>query len=331
MTTQIRERNTVVDTLKAVGILCVVFAHVNPPWYLFDIRTFDVCMLVFASGMTLKYHAGTWTDYFLYIQKRFRRLIVPTWSFILFYYLLSGILCRNNPQWSFSVSDCIQSFTFTGGMGYIWIVRVYFLLAIISPIVVKVSERMANCRSWLLLLIGLFAVNALAVYLTGLINHSFIKKCTQAILVYTTGYSIVQIVARLFTADRQKKVLWASCVGFALLWAASGFASPQTAKYPPDAMYLLYGIAASCFVCILAQKIHISHYPGLNQFIEWLSRNSFSIYLWHIIPVTLINRSTLEGLPFLVKFLIVFITACAATSAEGYIKKHVRCSLSSQQ
>ena len=147
----------------------------DPPSILFDIRTFDVCMLVFASGMIVKYYGHSMRDYVRYIWKRFRRLIVPTWLLICFFVCYPTYLTFLMRA-GFSINDCIRSFTFTGGMAYIWIVRVYFLLALISPIVVKISEYMENSRVWILWFIGLFAVNALAVYLTDMIRNDFVKK-----------------------------------------------------------------------------------------------------------------------------------------------------------
>ena len=133
------------------------------------------------------------------------------------------------------------------------------------------------------------------------------------------GYSIVQITARLWNSKLSTKVLLVSTIGFGLLWAVSGFVSPQTAKYPPDALYLLYGIMASCCICSMVRGKDFSKYYRLNQAIEWLSKNSFSIYLWHIIPVTIIQRSSLESLFFLVKYALILVTACMLTYMQSII------------
>ena len=69
----IKERDLRVDILKAIGTVLVVFAHINPPQALFNIRVFDVCMLVFASGLTLKRHGSSVKEYIEYLIKRFMK------------------------------------------------------------------------------------------------------------------------------------------------------------------------------------------------------------------------------------------------------------------
>ncbi len=41
------ERNKTIDALKVIGILLILFAHIRAPVGIFQIRTFDVPMMVF--------------------------------------------------------------------------------------------------------------------------------------------------------------------------------------------------------------------------------------------------------------------------------------------
>ena len=97
-------RDKKVDVLKFIGTLLVILAHVNPPRILFDIRTFDVVALVFASGLTLK-NIGGYKGYCKYILKRFKRLVVPAWGFILIYYGLTFLIQQGQPGYFFNVND----------------------------------------------------------------------------------------------------------------------------------------------------------------------------------------------------------------------------------
>lgn len=64
-------RNLNVDFFKFLGTLLVILAHTGLTGVAFELRTFDVVMLVFASGLTLKYHGTTWKDYFSYVKNAF--------------------------------------------------------------------------------------------------------------------------------------------------------------------------------------------------------------------------------------------------------------------
>lgn len=49
------QRNMTVDAMRCFGLLLIILAHVSPPDTLFQIRTFDVPMMVFISGMSYFY------------------------------------------------------------------------------------------------------------------------------------------------------------------------------------------------------------------------------------------------------------------------------------
>jgi len=300
--------------------LGVVLAHTNPPDWLFNIRVFDVCMLVFASGLTLKYHGNSWKEYLLYLVKRFKRLVVPTWIFLLVYFGFSYFMSLNNDQWDYTLLDYVRSFTFTGGIDYIWIIRVYFLMAVVSPLIVKISGSALFKRYWFVSVLVLFVFNELLGQASGCINNEGVRKLVQGFLVYTLGYSIIEIVACLAKSVRIRGGFFAVfSAAFLILWGFSGAASPQTAKYPPQALYILYGLCVSIGVyCVLEQR-RIPDDNILAYAIRWLSSNSLWIYLWHILPVTYLSKMGLGGVNFVVKWLLILVVACILTMAQNAV------------
>lgn len=46
-----KERDLSIDLMRAIGLLCVILAHVNPPATLMQIRCFDVPLMLFVSGL----------------------------------------------------------------------------------------------------------------------------------------------------------------------------------------------------------------------------------------------------------------------------------------
>lgn len=63
--------------------------------------------------------------------------------------------------------------------------------------------------------------------------------------------------------------------------------SPQNYKYPPDVLYIVYGLLICSSLWLI--KPIIIHYLKSNKYLEYLSSNSMWIYLWHIVPVYLIK------------------------------------------
>lgn len=45
------KRNPVIDYMRYLGMALIIFAFISPPLVLFQLRTFDVPMMAFISGM----------------------------------------------------------------------------------------------------------------------------------------------------------------------------------------------------------------------------------------------------------------------------------------
>ena len=44
------KRKTNIDILKVVGLFCIILAHVNPNKYIFQLRNFDVVLMILISS-----------------------------------------------------------------------------------------------------------------------------------------------------------------------------------------------------------------------------------------------------------------------------------------
>ena len=116
------ERRKDIDILKTIALLCIILAHVYPPDNLFQIRNFDVVMMIMISaylGLN-NYKNG---NYFKYLLKRICRLVIPTWIFLIIFFLINYIFKINN----FSFSQIVDSFKLNYGIGYVWIIRIYLI------------------------------------------------------------------------------------------------------------------------------------------------------------------------------------------------------------
>lgn len=207
-TISITNRKLSVDLLKLIGTLGVILAHVGAPQLIYHIRGFDVCLLVFASGITLKNHAKSISDYIEYLKKRFFRLIIPTWIFLLLFFILCLIIGQfvgkeNSGLWIYSSSYYIRSFSFTGGIGYIWIFRVYMIMACMNPVITVVGEN-KKVQKWVLpIIIFLLVINEFMGEICEKFNNQLIKSLFQNLICYTLGYSIVELTAYIITRLRR--------------------------------------------------------------------------------------------------------------------------------
>lgn len=316
------ERKLSVDILKTIGLVCVIFAHIDPPEWMFNFRVFDVCLLVFASGLTLKYHGRSLKEYIYYLVKRFKRLILPTWIFLIIYFTFSSVMSQFYGQWKYSFRDYIESFTFTGGIDYIWIIRVYFLLAIVSPLITKTAESRILKNFPMLCAAGMLAAVELLYFAGGFIHNTTMQKLFQNLFIYTLGYSIVEIIACYVKTNAYRKMSVIVSLVFIIVWMMCEFASPQTMKYPPRMLYILYGLCISLWLYSFAERD--VQYPSWIQCIfKWFSKHSLWICFWHILPVTYIYKMGLDGMNFLLKYGLVLGIACLLTVVQNRLRNKV--------
>ncbi len=134
-----KERDQGLDFLRAVGLLLIILAHVNPPQLLFQLRTFDVTMMVAVSTISYTEYAKP-KGYMPYLFGRFKRLILPTWQFIvlqsLLFYILSLLTGVASP---FTFKATLVGLLTFSGIGYLWVIRVFLYNALINPLIKKIA------------------------------------------------------------------------------------------------------------------------------------------------------------------------------------------------
>lgn len=136
----VKQRDHSIDILRCIGMLFIIVCHVGPPSVIFNLRNFDVTMLVFASGLSFAVADRNYLEdgktYLRYLIKRLKRLLIPTWLFLSAYFLIFNLakLIFPDKDISFSKSDYLQAYSLVSVEGYVWIIRIYILMAVISPL-----------------------------------------------------------------------------------------------------------------------------------------------------------------------------------------------------
>lgn len=83
-------RDKSIDLLRSLGLILVILVHSSAPYTISQIRSFDVPLMVFVSALTFK--PISVNQYFSYLWKRTKRLVIPTWLFAAFFLLFLFVL-----------------------------------------------------------------------------------------------------------------------------------------------------------------------------------------------------------------------------------------------
>lgn len=117
-----KERNLSFDVFRLVGLFLIMLAHSSPPEWLFQLRNFDVPLLILASGVTYAYLYGGRIDAVSFYKRRIPKLLIPAWTFLtLFFVLLYIASSLFSLSFPFSISEVYRSYIFRGGIGFVWV------------------------------------------------------------------------------------------------------------------------------------------------------------------------------------------------------------------
>lgn len=80
-------RDKKIDILKAIGAILIILAHVSNSPLILQLRNFDVPLMVMISGYLAVDSLKKSESNMDYYRKRFIRLVVPTYIFLIFFSL----------------------------------------------------------------------------------------------------------------------------------------------------------------------------------------------------------------------------------------------------
>ena len=165
-------RDNKVDILRALAIVCIILAHSQPNSIIFQIRNFDVVLMVMLLGNSFYLSSRNKSlNYLSYIKKRFQRLVIPTWIFLsvffCFYYLVSLAI---GEKFYFSTSRIIHSYFLTEGIGFVWVIKVFFIVALLSPFILQLSKKIESNRQYFLWLVTGYVVYAMLLSVKPYLN-----------------------------------------------------------------------------------------------------------------------------------------------------------------
>ncbi len=287
------ERNFKFDILRFIGVLVIMLAHSYPPDWLFQLRNFGTPLLILGSALTYEYIYRFRPIHPLpFFKKRLIRLTFPTWAFLtflfLFFWIATFILNKNYP---FSSNTIITSYTYYDGIGFVWILKVYMILALITPFCLRISKSTIKNAKYFLLLSIIYLVYEIITYffLKTSISES-IKNIISEYILVVIPYSVLYFYGMRLHQLKDKTILLIIATSFVLFLVLAiqkfmvfdHFIPTQKYKYPPRLYYLSYA-----FCCINLMYYSISKFISITndnakRIITWLSSNSLWIYLWHI-------------------------------------------------
>jgi len=288
------KRDPYIDLLRAFGLLLLVVAHTYPPSWLATIRTFDVPLMVFISSICYKPLRG---GYLAYAVRRLRRIYVPVFIFLTLFFLieLGCNLIIGKPNIDMKTVAGSYLLLNNPSIGYVWIMRIFLMMALIMPILQKWLKN-ARFITVCIIIFGVIGIQHILVDAVYLIDNKMLRFVLDETLLYVFGYAPLLILGLKIQSRRKSEMMifilvcLIAVIGF--VWNNDMTFDPQQYKYPPQSLYLLYGLFGCAVLWCLRPVLSpiMTRCATVSKFFTYLSTNSMWIYLWHIIPVYVVAK-----------------------------------------
>jgi peptidoglycan/LPS O-acetylase OafA/YrhL len=288
-----KERIINLDLLRLLGILLIIVAHSNPPGWLFQLRNFDVPLLIIASAMTYRaVYENKKIDIFLFYKKRVSRLILPVWIFLSAFFLFTYVVNKLNGQaFAFSLKDVIESYFLINGIGFVWIFKVFLIFAIVTPFSLYLYKKYLSIRRYYFsLALCYFGYEVFLNLTRDFINKSDVVSylfnnvffiVIPYVLVYLYGFRLRDIKVRYILFLQVVLFSIFIILGLYHYKVSGGIISTQHYKYPATIYYLSYAVFMANNAFILFRNVKLPIF--VEKGVVWLSSNSLWFYLWHIV------------------------------------------------
>ena len=311
-------RDHKIDLLRFIGLAMIILAHVGPPRILFQLRNFDVPLMVMVSGISFGLAFKEKETYLQYVWKRIKRLLFPVWIFLTTYFLFlytfrpSVINLRE-----LRFETVIKSYFLIWGIGYVWVIRVFLLVALVAPFIYLLHKNTEKDSIYLMKLLFLLIVYEICRYFSMPYISDGLGKALSLVVFYTVPYSLlfalglrIPRISSIGTTILLWLFLFCFVLLAVLLWFKTGnFVPTQKFKYPPSIYYLSYATTVSIFLWIFSGTLLkiIEKNITTKNIILFIAKNSIWIYLWHILLVKLLQTD------FVLKYIIVFFLSTCIT------------------
>lgn len=309
-------RDYTIDFLRFIGLSFIILAHVNPPFYISHLRCFDVVLMVFVSGLV--YNGKKINSIYDFIINRFKRLIYPVFIFLTLYFGLVGILYSLGIDFGVTFRHVYRSYMLLDGIGYVWIIRVFLLVALATPFLLRINDIINSNILFLIINLTIILCLTLLIDKSVGMNNVLIREY----IYYLIGYSVIFLVGLRIRILKNKQLNYTLLLmlifiicSYLYYYSITGdcFIPFNNYKYPPRLYYVLYGLIVSVFLYILTRKV-----TRQNKFISFIGSNTIWIYLYHI-PVVQVVMTVLK-LPWGgVNYVLVYVLSVFICYIHVYI------------
>lgn len=310
------QRDCPLDILRFFALTGIILVHSGPPAFWCQIRGFDVSLIVFLSGVVYGMsicRRGTQEQYGSYCLKRFKRLVLPTWFFLIIYYVIlyAGLYIKGHSV-IVDTHEMSQNFSLMTGW-YVWIIRVFFIIALLSPFVYKVSTKLSKHALLSVYILVLVLFELLAIPRNDTVAY-FVTMVIPYVLFFSFG-SVINRFSRKELIRIGLFMLIVYLVYLSIYYVQEGHVVlTDIKKYPPKVYYTSYATSLVVILWLLKDRIvYFLKIIHIDYVISWIGSHTLWIYFWHIIAITFLAKYCSN---WIAKFVVIYMFGIIVTICQ---------------
>lgn len=292
------ERDCSIDILRFIALSGIVLIHIEPSLFWCQLRSFDVPLMVLLSGVSYSLSFDYKMKYSLYCWKRFKRLVLPVWIYLVIYFVGYLLFYQCLP----SLNIIVSYYTLMTGW-YVWIIRVFFIVALFAPIIYRILNRVSI--NGMLLGLGL-----LFLLFECFMNTSYSEFKGSVYLLMNIPYIFIfALGCRLRDISNRKIIIMLMSfflvyILFALFYYLryGEYLLTQVKKYPPQLYYISYALSCCFLLWIYKLKIYNILPIKFRNICVYIGSHSMWIYLWYIPLISAVNSIEYS----IIRYIIVY-------------------------
>lgn len=222
----------------------------------------------------------------------------------------------------FPIKKVISSFLLHDGIGYVWIIRIYLIVACILPIILKIYN-LIDIKKIIITNIVIYLVYEILCHFK-VFNYNILLKDIVAYIIPC----ITIITATYFIKNSNNKrvfnfaiinLLLFIFIGVAIYVETGSIQDTNYMKYPFRLYYLSYAFGISAILILILRNNFIVDFAH-TKFIIFVSKSSLWIYLWHILFLYILKYSNLN-LNWIIKYIIITTSSIIIVFIQNKIIK----------
>ena len=325
-------RDNTIDVLRTIGLLSIILAHVSPPLFINSLRTFDVPLMVIVSAFAYSGSRANSLPYSDYLKKRINRLIVPVWIFLILYFIFFYMVDLLTGNHTVTLLKILCSFLLLNNdsIGYVWIIRIFIIVATLSPLLKIIARKVETNAFYLLIVLAVMSGYSFVVSIPAnslFDTHSrLVFTVFYEYLLYSIPYSLIFLIGLIIKQKTSFELFFTSILllcGFliTIYFLNISFNEINSFKNPPQHIWLVYGVAGSILLYSIVSKISLN--KNVNKLIVFISSSSMWIYLWHIFILNMWGYG-ISYVPIMCKYYIIkFMIIVLLSSGIVFTQKRI--------